>query len=78
MPIPSSTDWKMNVVLPNTLRSHGVTTHRGHYKLIEARMASNKNSATGLTTAFADLDRVTCRLANPVRRLILLPVLAGR
>lgn len=37
-----------------------VTTHRGHYKLIEARMASNKNSATGLTTGFADLDRVTC------------------
>ena len=36
-----------------------VTTHRGHYKLIEARMASNKNSATGLTTGFADLDRVT-------------------
>ena len=23
-------------------------------------MASNKNSATGLTTGFADLDRVTC------------------
>ena len=37
-----------------------VTTHRGHYKLIEARMASNKNSASGLTTGFADLDRVTC------------------
>ena len=37
-----------------------VTTHRGHYKLIEARMASNKNSATGLTTGFAGLDRVTC------------------
>ena len=30
-----------------------VTTHRGHYKLIEARMASNKNSATGLTTGFS-------------------------
>ena len=29
-------------------------------QLIEARMASNKNSATGLTTGFADLDRVTC------------------